>query len=138
MRNLPWIVLWTSLCPGQTLAPTESRVSPGETITLEASAPFGANFQALAGLSGTWPGTPLPGGATLPLNLDWLSVQVCNAPKSFKNFCPGYVYDPGGIVPLTITVPALPSLVGLTLYVACVVHDGALRATNAATVQFVP
>lgn len=78
------------------------------------------NYIILGSLSGTSPGTPLPGGmATLPLNWDIftsLGIDLINTP-AFANFM-GPLDGNGAGSATFDTLGAIPSAAGLTLYFA--------------------
>jgi C1A family cysteine protease len=58
-------------------------------IRLDAGVAYaGREYVVGGGLSGAWPGTPLPGGDRFPVNWDWLSVYILGHPGSplFQGF----------------------------------------------------
>jgi len=89
------------------------------TFTLTAGrANAGRGHLLLAGFSGTEPGTSLPGGARLPLNLDglsWLALQPGSA-SIFSGFIGSL--DANGEATAQVIPPAAPNLAGLQLYFA--------------------
>jgi hypothetical protein len=96
----------------------------------------GHNFHLLGSLSGTNLGTPLPGGATLPLNFDFLTSAMLSQPNTgvFINTA-GQL---GGLGEATssLLIPngLLTGLAGLQLNFAHMTYDPALllvRASNA-------
>ena len=101
-------------------------------------------YLLLGSLSGTSPGTPLPGGLVLPLNLDGL----LNGMATFPNL--GVFVDTFGVVGVdgrassSLVVPPgllLPALIGLELNFANVYVDGtgfAVEISNVATFFVTP
>jgi hypothetical protein len=123
---------------GHTLEPVSATVPLGGQVALSATAPHGANFVPVVGVSGTEPGVVIAEGVVLHVNPDWLTPLVCSMQSIFiePEWCSGYVYPIGGVVILTIAVPLNSSLSGLTLYVGCVVSDAqGVWATNTSTIQ---
>lgn len=109
-------------------ASVEVSLGSGADASLNLSASQGALYLALAGVSGTSPGTLLPDGQTLPLNLDPLALAILSGTNQrvgqlFQGFGLNYVYDPNGQQGLTIHLPNVPRLIGLTIYVAAAVSD---------------
>jgi hypothetical protein len=89
-------------------------------FTLNAGTVNGSRQYILLGsLSGTSPGTPLPGGfVTLPLNWDWFTDFVflnANTPL-FMNFLG--VLDGGGQSSAQLNLPPVPGAAGITMYYA--------------------
>jgi hypothetical protein len=78
----------------------------------------GRAYLLLAGFSGTSPGTVLPGGAVLPLNLDVLSSASINPAfgSVFVDFVGALGAD--GAATAQLILPPVPSLPGLTLSLA--------------------
>jgi len=99
----------------------------------------GRNYLVLAGVTGTSPGTPLPGGlATLPLNWDAVTdlvLQNVNFP-AFANFLG--VLDANGQAQATLTVADLPlSTVGFILHFAYACNNPWDFVSNAASIKVV-
>jgi hypothetical protein len=98
------------------------------------------NFIILAGVTGTTPGTALPGGfATLPLNWDVFTDVVLGFTPSvlFSNFL-GKT-DAAGMATATINAPPLPGIaVGVTMYFAATENNPFDFVSNACTVDIVP
>lgn len=101
----------------QSSAPSLS-ASLGGVVTLSLTAGranAGRTYMLLAGFSGTSPGTALPGGGTLPLNLDPLSYAAANPAFSaiFRDFTG--TLDASGEAAAELVVPSLPDLAGVQL-----------------------
>ena len=75
----------------------------------------GRNHLLLVGFTGTEPGTPLPGGATLPLNFDALTPAALD--PALSSIFSGFVgtLDPDGEATAHLVVPPIPPLAGLPL-----------------------
>jgi hypothetical protein len=107
--------------PSASLTASSHNVSmtTGGTIELHVDAGpsrAGRLLVMLGGFSGTSPGTPLPGGATLPLNWDFYTDFVANylnAPV-FTNFVS--TLDSSGRTTATLNMIPLPSGLGLTFF----------------------
>lgn len=101
-------------------------MTSGGTIELAVDAGpsrAGRLFVLLGGFSGTSPGTPLPGGATLPLNWDIYTAFVAsylNTPL-FANFVS--ILNSSGRTTATLNMIPLPSGLGLTFF-----HAGTMFA----------
>ena len=102
-----------------------------DTNSLSQSSGTGANFTLtagranagrvhllLAGFSGTEPGTTLPGGAHIPLNVDGLSQLVLQ--PGWGGIFSGFIgtLDANGESQAQLLPPATPNLAGLQLYFA--------------------
>ena len=78
----------------------------------------GRSYVLLGGISGTTPGTPLPGGmATLPINLDaftCIMVYGMNGPV-FQDFMGSLDANGSGLATLDASIPWSPDLAGFTL-----------------------
>ena len=101
-------------------APAISAAQGGSvTLSLTAGrANAGRAYLLLIGFSGTAPGTSLPGGARLPLNLDPLSYAVINPAFSslFQDFTG--MLDGAGEATAQLVVPSLPDFVGVQFSLA--------------------
>ena len=77
------------------------------------------NYFLLGSVSGTEPGTPLPGGlVTLPLNWDFFTnivINMINGPI-FQNFMGSL--DGTGSATATLNLPPVPGAAGLIMYYA--------------------
>jgi hypothetical protein len=98
------------------------------------------NYLTLGSVTGTTPGTPLPGGlATLPLNWDVftnLVVQLANSPV-FQNFM-GKL-DASGQAGATMSVPPLdPATVGIVMHYAYCLNNPYDYVSNPAAIEIVP
>jgi hypothetical protein len=98
------------------------------------------NYIVLAGVTGTSPGFPLPGGlATLPLNWDVFTdfvLHFLNTPV-FADFM-GQL-DASGQAAAQINAPALPpGTAGLVMYYAFALNNPFDFVSNAAQVEVVP
>jgi hypothetical protein len=90
-------------------------------IYLDAGAAYAGRAYAVAlGLSGSNPGTPLPGGKTLPVNWDWLSTLVLNYPglPVFDGFRGNLDSQGEAIANFRLLGPAAAPYVGQKLTVA--------------------
>jgi hypothetical protein len=126
-----------------TCTPDTISESAGGTVIfdLDASdANAGRNYLLLGGVTGTDPGTPLPGGlATLPLNWDPFTDVVMLLLNSvlFQNFL-GQL-DASGQAQATLWAPPLPTgYVGLELYWAYCLNGPFDFASDAVIVTVVP
>lgn len=88
----------------------------------------GELYLVLGSISGTTPGTPIPGGRTLPLNWDgWLAFTLSgpNVPPLFESF--GLLDGDGRTSARGLVLPAAspPALAGLVVHHAFVALDAA-------------
>ena len=95
--------------------------STGGVVTLNLTAGranAGRQYLLLIGFSGTEPGTSMPGGARLPLNLDPLSYAVINPVFSslFQDF--SGTLDAAGEATARLVLPSLPDFVGVQFSMA--------------------
>lgn len=104
----------------------------------------GQTYLLLGSFSGTAPGTLLPGGVTLPLNADFLTVSMLQQPNvgvfvdtmgtiDASGHGSSSIVLPGGIVPA--------ALVGVSMDFSHVIFDATMTvesASNVTTVTFVP
>jgi hypothetical protein len=110
-------------------------------FSLDAKAANGnRNYLTLGSVTGTTPGTPLPGGqVTLPLNWDPftnLVMQLANSPV-FQNFM-GKL-DASGEAAATMTVPPLdPATVGMVMYYAYCLNAPFNYVSNPAAIEIAP
>ena len=90
----------------------------------------GRNHLLLVSFTGTQPGTPLPGGATLPLNIDALTWAVMN--PAFSSIFSGFMgtLDPNGEATAQLVVPPIPQLAGLPLSFAYALEPWDFVSTN--------
>jgi len=99
----------------------------------------GRNFLIAGSLSGTHPGTALPGGlATIPLNRDWFTnwiIANLQLPV-FSNFWG--TLDGAGHAVAPMNVPTIPTWVGTTMYFAFATANPWDFASNAVVVAVVP
>ncbi len=99
----------------------------------------GRKYGLLGSMSGTDPGTPLPGGhAVLPLNLDRFTrflVHSAGAP-----WCSDFFgsLDSAGLAPAVLDIPAAPGLAGLRFDFAFGLSVPWDAASNAASIEMVP
>jgi hypothetical protein len=87
-------------------------------IYLDAGGSYaGRAYRIAGGLSGSIPGTPLPGGIVLPLNWDWLTTYMFSNPGSplFVNFKGNFDSQGEALAALVITGPGASALAGSTL-----------------------
>ncbi len=100
----------------------------------------GRKYLLLGGVSGTFPGTLLPGGqATLPLNWDVFTnivLDLANTPV-FQSFL-GALDGAGEAAGTMDTLGPVPGAAGATLYFAYVLKGPWNFASNPVTVQIVP
>jgi hypothetical protein len=109
-------------------------------FTLDAGVPFaGRPYLLIGGMSGTSPGTLLPGGlATVPINRDWFTdftLQYANTPL-LGNFAG--VLSGGGTATAQLVVPPLPAAVGLVMHYAFVTSLPYDFASNAVEITVGP
>jgi len=92
-----------------------------------------------ASLSGTSPGTPMPGNlVTLPLNMDaftFFSINSANTPM-FSNFL-GKM-DGSGVAAATLNSPAFPGTVGVKVHFAYALIDKFDFVSNPVTIEMTP
>jgi hypothetical protein len=97
------------------------------------------NYLVLGSVSGTSPGTPLPGGmATLPLNWDvftGLTIDLANTPV-FSNFLG--VLGADGNATATLNLPPVPGTAGLKMYFAYALNNPWDVVSNPVTIEIVP
>jgi hypothetical protein len=97
------------------------------------------NYLLLGSVSGTDPGTPLPGGqATLPLNWDLftnITVLYTNTPV-FKDFMG--TLDQGGKAGAQLNIGPVPGFVGTIMYFAYALNQPLDFASNPVKVTIVP
>jgi len=98
--------------------PAHLSVTSGSTATFSLTAGranAGRDYLLLVGFSGTDPGTALPGGPVLPLNLDVLSSAVVDPVfgSVFVDFTG--TLDATGVAAAQLTAPTVSALVGLEL-----------------------
>ncbi|MBI4881329.1 MAG: right-handed parallel beta-helix repeat-containing protein [Planctomycetes bacterium] len=97
----------------------------------------GRDYLVFASLSGTVPGTPLPGGAVLPLNWDSLTsaaVPLANTPL-FAAFL-GQL-DAAGDAAAQLAVPPVPGAAGIVVHLAYALWPGDF-ASNPISVAIAP
>jgi hypothetical protein len=95
-------------------------------------------YVVFGGLSGTSPGTPLPGGSvTLPINWDLFTNIVINMANSlfFHQFL-GKL-DGGGDASATLNLPPVPGAAGLIMYFAFALNNPWDFASNAVDIHVV-
>lgn len=99
----------------------------------------GRNYILLGSVSGTEPGTPLPGGqAVLPLNWDAFTntvLALVNTPV-FTGFMG--TLDGDGYAPASLNLPAVPGTAGLVMYFAYALNGPWDFASNAVSVEITP
>jgi len=109
-------------------------------FALDAGASWGERNYLLCGtLSGTSPGTPLPGGlASIPLNRDWFSDYIlANLGRPlFTDFWGAL--DSAGEAQAGLDAPPLPGWAGTTFNFAFCLSDPWDFASNAVAVEVVP
>ncbi len=110
-------------------------------FTLSAGAGNGnRNYLLLGSVSGTSPGTPLPGGAVLPLKWDLLTNIIMSSLGSpvFADFT-GQL-DPTGYATATLNTygPIDPALAGLDIYFAYFLNHVPFFPSNAVTITLDP
>jgi hypothetical protein len=98
----------------------------------------GRNYLVLGGVTGTSPGTPLPGGLILPVNWDVftdLTLSLMNSPI-FSNFMG--TLDATGKANALLDAPAVPSALGLVMSYGYALNNPWDYASNGADIEFVP
>ena len=98
------------------------------------------NYILLGSVSGTAPGTPLPGGkATLPLNWDVFTsttFSLINTPV-FDRFM-GALDSAGSAIAKLDTLGPIPGAAGITLYFAYALNNPWDFTSNAVNVEITP
>lgn len=132
-------------CTGLSLLETDLSQLSGNTggqvnFTLNGGA-HNANlpYTLLGSLSGTEPGTPLPGGlVTLPLNRDWFFNYVLTHLNTsmFTDF--QGTFDAAGEANAQLNAPPVPTYIGSTGQFAYVVGPPWSEASNAVAIEIVP
>lgn len=103
------------------------------------TANMGRNYLLVGSLSGTSPGTLLPGGlATIPLNRDWLTdLMLKNLNNAvFQNF--RGALDSSGNGTATLNAPPVPGWVGREIHFAYALADPWDFASNPIRIEIVP
>ncbi|MHC4943161.1 MAG: hypothetical protein ACYTG7_09105 [Planctomycetota bacterium] len=113
----------------------------GGTIKFTLNAGAGNAFRSfilLGGVSGTIPGTPIPGGTVLPLNWDAFTDVVLELVNTslFQNFM-GQV-NVNGMALATLNAPPVPGYGGLTMYYAFTLYNPFDHVSNAVAIPIVP
>ena len=97
------------------------------------------NYLVFGGVSGTGPGTPLPGGqATLPVNWDLFTnvvIGLANSPL-FADFMG--TLDGTGDATATLTLPPVPGMAGAVMVYAYALNKPWDFVSNPVTVKIVP
>jgi hypothetical protein len=97
------------------------------------------NYLILGSITGTEPGTPLPGAkATLPLNWDLFTnviISIVNTPV-FTNF--QGILDGQGSGMALMNLPPIPGAAGLTMYFAYALNNPWNFASNPVEIEIVP
>ncbi len=103
------------------------------------SSQAGRNYLLCSSLSGTDPGTLLPGGlVVIPLNRDWFTDYVLARlnTSTFSDFWGSL--DPAGTAQAQLNAPPIPGWVGTTLHFAFALNAPWDFASNAVAVEVVP
>jgi hypothetical protein len=99
----------------------------------------GRDYIVLGGVTGTAPGTPLPGGLeTLRLNWDVFTdfvVSLINTPI-FLNFMG--TLDTSGIATAQLNAPPVPGFAGVTMHYAYALNNPWNFASNPVAIEIVP
>ncbi|MHC4942815.1 MAG: FG-GAP repeat domain-containing protein [Planctomycetota bacterium] len=110
-------------------------------LSLDAgSANAGRSYLICGSITGTWPGTPLPGGqATLAVNWDLFSdlVWILINTAYFQNFM-GSLDGSGKAEAVLSTQGALPQAAGLVMSFAYALNNPWDFASNGGTIEIVP
>jgi C1A family cysteine protease len=110
-------------------------------LYLDAGAVYSGRAYAVgAGLSGAFPGTPLPGGKNLPVNWDWLTTFMLNNPSSpvFPN-CRGNLDSQGEAVGgFVLPGPGASGFVGQTLTFAFALTGSFDFVSNPVFIEITP
>ncbi len=98
----------------------------------------GRPYLLVAGASGTAPGTLLPSGAVLPLNVDAVTLLVLAnpGPPAFAGFA--RTLDAGGAAAAKLVLPALPGLPELEIALAYALVDAFDDPSQPMALLFVP
>ena len=103
------------------------------------TANMGRNYLLVGSVSGTSPGTPLPGGlVTIPLNRDWFTDYVLDHLNNsiFQNFWGAL--DSSGNGNATLSAPPISTWVGRKIDFAYALPGPWDFASNAVTIEVVP
>jgi hypothetical protein len=115
--------------------------STGATISIElhaGAANAGRTYLVLAGVSGTEPGFPLPGGLVLPVNWDFftdLVISLLNSPVFF-NFMGNL--NANGMGTARLVAPASTGYLGTTIHMSYCLGMPFDLVSNAGAVEIVP
>jgi hypothetical protein len=117
-------------------------VSSGAALnfTLDAGVAHASrSYLVVGGITGTFPGTPLPGGyATLPVNWDWFSdleMTLLNA-SIFSNFAS--TLDAQGMASAQLNLPPVPGAAGITMHYAYCLNNPFDFVSNPIAIEIVP
>jgi len=138
MKKLHAFMMETTLVADTHTVPA----STGATAMLHLTADWNnanRSYILVGSISGTSPGTPLPGGTvTLPINWDLftnLIINMLNGPI-FQNFLG--VLDACGSGTATMNLPPIPGAAGLTMYFAYALNGPWDFVSNPVAIQIVP
>ena len=99
----------------------------------------GRTYLLLGGITGTVPGTPLPGGmATLPINWDLFTqivLSLVNTPV-FTNFSGNL--DASGAASAQMNIPPVQGSAGMTMYYAYALYNPWDFVSNPVAIEIVP
>jgi hypothetical protein len=87
-------------------------------ILIDAGSTYGSRaYKIVGGLSGSSPGTPLPGGKTLPVNWDWMTSFILANPSSpvFVNFAGNLDGQGEAVGAFVLAGPGATAFVGQTI-----------------------
>ncbi len=121
---------------------TDSVPEAGGTVNIDLSADGtngGRNYLLFGSVSGSAPGTPLPGGrVTLPINWDAFTSLVISLANSsfFVNFMG--TLDASGKSTASLVLPAIPGMAGITMTFAYALNAPWDFASNPMGIEIVP
>ncbi len=128
--------------PMPLIASVDTLPATGGTVDFSLNAgggQAGRNYLVCASLTGTEPGTLLPGGlATIPLNRDWFTDFVLARLNTYTFTDFWGTLDPAGAAQARLNAPPVSGWIGTTLSFAYAVAAPWDFASNAVNVEIVP
>jgi len=104
------------------------------------SAYGGRSYRVAGGMSGSSPGTPLPGGKVLPVNWDWLTTFMLNHPSSpvFQDFKGALDGQGGAVARFVLAGPGASAYAGRTLTFAFTLTGAFDFVSNPVNIEIEP